>query len=205
MHSFSLGPDHWQSEELLARYVELLMAGQDAASTYPDVAAHLRQCPICRDTLSDLLSQPRHSDDLPDQIAPSAIPAVEEAASRHRDRLKLNWSHQFSFSLFAPLDAGVMRSAERSYQQGETQLLYYGNVEIQGQKYLAMFTFEQATAKSGRIIGEIAGVDPVPAMAVDLDLPSCISTTTAHNGKIIFDNIPVMPEAVSASITIRSL
>ena len=34
--------------ELIARYVELEVAGRDAAAAYPGLAAHLRGCPACR-------------------------------------------------------------------------------------------------------------------------------------------------------------
>jgi hypothetical protein len=32
----------------IAPYVELELAGKDAAAAYPGVAAHLRSCPACR-------------------------------------------------------------------------------------------------------------------------------------------------------------
>jgi hypothetical protein len=34
--------------ELIARYVELELAGKDAAAAYPGLAAHLRGCAACR-------------------------------------------------------------------------------------------------------------------------------------------------------------
>jgi hypothetical protein len=34
--------------EVLHVYVELELAGEDAAARYPGVAAHLRSCPACR-------------------------------------------------------------------------------------------------------------------------------------------------------------
>jgi hypothetical protein len=34
--------------EFIAQYVELELAGKDAAAAYPGIAAHLRTCPACR-------------------------------------------------------------------------------------------------------------------------------------------------------------
>jgi hypothetical protein len=34
--------------EFIARYVELELAGKDAAAAYPRLATHLRCCPACR-------------------------------------------------------------------------------------------------------------------------------------------------------------
>ncbi len=34
--------------EIIDQYVELELAGQDAAARFPRLAAHLRSCPACR-------------------------------------------------------------------------------------------------------------------------------------------------------------
>jgi hypothetical protein len=34
--------------EIIAQYVELELAGEDAAARFPGLAAHLRSCPGCR-------------------------------------------------------------------------------------------------------------------------------------------------------------
>lgn len=41
---------------ILHIYVDLLAAGQDAASRYPGVAAHLAACPPCADDFTGLLA-----------------------------------------------------------------------------------------------------------------------------------------------------
>jgi hypothetical protein len=47
---------HWLTQELLARYSELERAHIDASEIYPNVAAHLQQCDICKAVLEDLLA-----------------------------------------------------------------------------------------------------------------------------------------------------
>jgi hypothetical protein len=37
-----------QGFEIIDQYVELELAGQDAAAHFPGLAAHLRSCPACR-------------------------------------------------------------------------------------------------------------------------------------------------------------
>jgi hypothetical protein len=49
---------HWLTQELLARYSELVRSHIDASEIYPSVAAHLQQCDICRAVLEDLLAAP---------------------------------------------------------------------------------------------------------------------------------------------------
>jgi hypothetical protein len=206
MQTYSLGPEHWQTEDLLPRYADLLKAGKDAAAVYPEAAAHLRQCPICRNTLTDILT-PAQTGQRPTNIKPSDVPAIRLASDQLGNQRRQTWSYQIQFSMFSMPDPEIVRSspvAETEIGTGSS-LLYYGEIEILGSQYLAMFTFQGVTKQLGRIIGELAGVDPVPAVAVDLSMPGFISTTTSRNGKIIFDDIPHLSEEIRASITIRSI
>jgi hypothetical protein len=47
-------------EEILDAFVELELAGQDPAATYPGTAIHLRSCPGCRADHDGLLEAARH-------------------------------------------------------------------------------------------------------------------------------------------------
>lgn len=42
--------------DLLDRYVDLEIAGENAAEQLPEVAAHFEGCPVCRDEYQSLLS-----------------------------------------------------------------------------------------------------------------------------------------------------
>lgn len=44
---------------LIARYVELELAGEDAAANLPRLAAHLRSCPDCRTDHDGILEAAR--------------------------------------------------------------------------------------------------------------------------------------------------
>ncbi len=46
-------------EEILDAFVELELAGQDPAATYPGTAIHLRSCPGCRADHDGLLEAAR--------------------------------------------------------------------------------------------------------------------------------------------------
>ena len=46
-------------EEILDAFVELELAGQDPAATYPGTAIHLRSCPGCRTDHDGLLEAAR--------------------------------------------------------------------------------------------------------------------------------------------------
>jgi hypothetical protein len=206
MQTYSLGPEHWQTEDLLPRYADLLKAGKDAAAVYPEAAVHLRQCPICRNTLTDILAPPQ-TELRPVNVKPSDVPAIRLASDQLGNQRRQTWSYQIQVLMFSMPDPGIVRSSSALEQDISTNysLLYYGEIEILGSQYLAMFTFKGVTKQIGRIIGELAGVNPVPAVAVDLSMPGFISTTTSRNGKIIFDDIPHLAEEVRASITIRSI
>lgn len=64
-HDSSL--QHRYTLDLLSRYAELMLAGRDAESMYPDVAQHLRQCTSCRGQLEDLLEA--NMDDVDDELS----------------------------------------------------------------------------------------------------------------------------------------
>jgi hypothetical protein len=48
LHSDSADPGCEAGFEIIDQYVELEVAGRDAAAQYPGLAAHLRSCPACR-------------------------------------------------------------------------------------------------------------------------------------------------------------
>lgn len=48
---------------LLDVYVDLLLAGEDAAGRYPGIAVHLRDCAPCADDLAGLLAAARAARD----------------------------------------------------------------------------------------------------------------------------------------------
>jgi hypothetical protein len=55
-----LGPDPidvgcGETLQMLDAYVEILLAGGDAEGRFPGIAAHLRDCPPCRQDLEGLL------------------------------------------------------------------------------------------------------------------------------------------------------
>lgn len=50
-------------EEILDAYVDLELAGDDAAATYPGTAIHLRSCPGCRTDHDGLLEAARRFSD----------------------------------------------------------------------------------------------------------------------------------------------
>jgi len=47
---------HERTQDLLSRYVEVQQASGDAAGMYPDIAAHLQDCQLCRELYADLAS-----------------------------------------------------------------------------------------------------------------------------------------------------
>ena len=51
-------------EDILDAYVDLELAGQDPAETYPGTAIHLRSCPGCRADRDGLLEAARRFSDI---------------------------------------------------------------------------------------------------------------------------------------------
>ena len=51
-------------EDILDAFVDLELAGQDPAATYPGTAIHLRSCPGCRADHGGLLEAARQFSDL---------------------------------------------------------------------------------------------------------------------------------------------
>ncbi len=49
--------------ELLPRFVDLQVSGQDAATTFPQVSHHLHQCPECNDVYLALLDATQADED----------------------------------------------------------------------------------------------------------------------------------------------
>jgi hypothetical protein len=66
--------DHEKTQELLSRYVEIQQAYGGAETRYPDVAAHLEVCPVCRALREDLVAPAA----APDNSQPSSHSVVME-------------------------------------------------------------------------------------------------------------------------------
>lgn len=189
---------HWLTQELLARYSELLRAHIDASQIYPNVAAHLEQCEICRVVLEDLMAigpEGESSDREDSSLQQAALSEHENSrqdiqASPSQTRLVVSLAEALDFQ-----QAGISfwNARRPTPARSGGRLLFYDAIPLGPQQIVAKFTL-YLTETPGRYLlaGELSGSDLSPMLSAYLYVDGEICyNTDVREGKLDFEDIPL--------------
>jgi len=188
--------EHWRALELLTRYAELLAGGQDAARLYPEVAAHLKQCTLCRCALLDLLAMSEQESAAAAQApihAPWFIESEHETGKSTRPGSTLG---AFNVLINAPLrfmepSTGTPRGIDAAGVDG--RLLLMDAISIGDATFHVMLTLHEQ-AGVFNVQGIIAGATRLENANARLFLGDRTYFSVVDNDRLLFENVTIEPD-----------
>ena len=184
---------HWLTQELLARYSELVRAGVDASQIYPNVAEHLKQCEICQVVLEDLVAI--H----PEEEAPGQEDNPQDLQTTARIRLVVPLAGMLDTQ---QADTSFWASQRATSVRAGGKLVFYDTVPLSTQQIVVKFMLYLGE-KPGRylFVGELYGSDLPTTIGACLYVNSSTCYyANVNQDKLNFENIPIDESAESVEI-----
>ena len=192
--------DHQRTQNLLSRYMEIRQTSGDAEVMYPDIAAHLQVCRVCRGLYDDLSAVESEPQD--DQVSLRSmvlnqlaydppLPAIPQTPvdMLSREEIVLRVGH-------------VISEAEDD-DPAAGHLLFYDTLLVGKLNLVALFTLHRSDNPGlFRIEGVITPEQP--AVRYKAVLWQGKSTLEAHaeGGHLTFDAVSIAPETAQLFVTL---
>jgi len=176
---------HQQVEDLLPRYATLQSEGKDAATMYPLVAHHLKQCYECQELLESLLASPWPAESL--KLDPVDLSFFRQMPS---SPLLPDEPTIPSFPAQDADSAEVMRGFDAI--QGSGRLLMQETLTIGEQDVTIILTLRPETdADTFTITGEIYADASSLDIQASLDIDGKHHVAISADGELVFENVKV--------------
>jgi hypothetical protein len=201
---------HWEIQELLGRYAELIKAKEDVEYMYPAVAEHLLECDECQSILDDLLEP--HSD-IPvdskitgeklDFLQPShPMTIVLARKSSISITRKIHIAFPANMLPGSPFTSQVMRGFAPIQPGG--RLILFTSIPFDNQEeFIVMLTLHDSEeAECYTVVGELTG-EPLPIITEALlHVGQHTYSATINHGQLQFTNVRYDNSVNQVSLTI---
>jgi hypothetical protein len=206
--------EHHQTQELLGRYAEIEILRGGAALTYPEVAAHLERCELCRSQLADLKS---FLNEHPHGAQSSRAAALRGLASGSQGRAAPSvppLDLLFSVNFILPIDQVLAsaighadpydRSAASAAIDFKGVLLYYDMLRIGKIALVVLFTLFRDQASGRFRIEGIITPDQAPFhYKAQLKLAHQSHAAEVRANRLEFHHLALSPDVKEATVLLE--
>lgn len=206
--------EHRKIQELLPRYLEVLLRGDDVAAMYPAIASHLESCEECRAILMDVLACWGDEVQEEGQATVNDLPFLHPEQVYHLIR---PGSTVASFSIHIVLTGAFLqarspvapdRPARRGFGpiQPGGRLLLYDTLIVGGEPIQVMLMLHNGSAPDlYRVTGELSAVLLPPNLWARLQVGERTYYTRVQDEKLEFEDVAFgdVPERIVLTLEVR--
>lgn len=197
--------DHEKAQEVMGRYVEIEQTSGGAETMYPDVAAHLGTCSVCRALHDDLAVSPAAPDSDRPALNSVAIEALAGSSQRSpitqtpldmlsREEIILRVGHVLAAPGQSAVDLEIPAAG---------YLLFYDTLRVGKLDLVVMFTLHHGDRPGlYRIEGVISPEQPAVRYKAVLWHSARPLEARVEGSDLVFEDVPLGPETGQVVVTL---
>lgn len=184
----------------MSRYVEIQQASGDAEAMYPDIAAHLAECPVCHGLHADLLAVVTEPQDIlsgPDSTALSQLAAAPPPAAIPQTPVDMLSREEITLRISHVLEAVGQDEPAAGF------LLFYDTLHVSQLNLVAIFTLHRSDRPGlYRIEGVISPEQPAVRYKAVLWQDGSPHDAHIDGARLTFDSIALGPQTGHLTVTL---
>lgn len=177
---------------------------------YPQVAAHLRQCGICRAVLQDLMLSAHDGEALPRRVTAHDLPFLRSAREAGHEKEQGKVPSPFYVRVTLPISGAF--DLQRETMRGSNpiqiggRLLFYDTFLDKGEQAIAMFVLYQATSPGHYLIaGRLSGAAIPPLLKACLQVEDDVRYyADVHKGRLYFEDVILNEDTEQVEVTLTA-